>query len=117
MITHEGVAKCTEDTISAMAEDQKIKRCSNAYTEEELSILTDVGSLIAGFKCFQDSFNQACGDYLRSQIEHEASSSVTQPEPAGRFLFGKLACLATCRQQTLPPPPPAMLACFSDQWQ
>merc|ERR1719445_2697469 len=97
MITHEGVAKCTEDTISMMAEDPKIKRCSNAYTEEELAILTDVGSLIAGFKCFQDSFDQACGDFLRSQLMGETSNLVTQPQPSVRFFPDFLSCLPTCQ--------------------
>merc|ERR1712223_1438751 len=73
MITHEGVAQCTEDMINKMAEDSKIKKCSKNYSEEELSLLSDNGSLIAGFKCFQDSFNKACGLFLRSQINLEGS--------------------------------------------
>merc|ERR1712212_1336961 len=92
MITHEEVAQCAEDMMGKMAEDKKFKRCSKNYSEEELSLLGDVASLIAGFKCFQDSFNQACGNFLRSQIDSVASS---QPEAAGRGF--RFACLATCQ--------------------
>merc|ERR1711942_190026 len=44
MITYEGVAQCTENMISEMAGN---KRCSKKYSEEELTLLSQVGSLIA----------------------------------------------------------------------
>merc|ERR1712025_1414717 len=89
MITHEGVSECTENMINYMGEDPTFKRCSNKYSEEELAMLSQVGHLIAGFKCFQDSFNQACNSYLKDQM----FGQVTQPEPAGRT-FG---CFQTCQ--------------------
>merc|ERR1712121_497368 len=89
MITHEGVAECTENMINYMGEDPTFKRCSKKYSEEELAMLSQVGHLIAGFKCFQDSFNQACNSYLQDQM----FGQVTQQEPAGRT-FG---CFQTCQ--------------------
>merc|ERR1711942_98276 len=89
MITHEGVAECTENMLNYMGEDPTFKRCSNKYSEEELAMLSQVGHLIAGFKCFQDSFNQACNSYLYDQM----FGQVTQPQPAGRT-FG---CFQTCQ--------------------
>merc|ERR1712173_60694 len=35
MITHEGVAECTEKMINDMSEDKTFKRCSKKYSEEE----------------------------------------------------------------------------------
>merc|ERR1712098_970699 len=89
MITHEGVAECTENMINYIGEDPTFKRCSNKYSEEELDMLSQVGHLIAGFKCFQDSFNEACNSYLKDQM----FGQVTQPQPAGRT-FG---CFQTCQ--------------------
>ena len=97
MITYEGVAKCTENMITEMAGNKKFKRCSKKYSEEELALLSQVGSLIAGFKCFQDSFDQACGDFLRSQLMGEANNLVTQPQPSVRFFPDFLSCLPTCQ--------------------
>merc|ERR1712013_940494 len=97
MITYEGVAQCTENMITEMAGNKKFKRCSKKYSEEELALLSQVGSLIAGFKCFQDSFDQACGDFLRSQLMGEASNLVTQPQPSVRFFPDFLSCLPTCQ--------------------
>merc|ERR1719158_2591509 len=98
MITYEGVAQCTENMITEMAGNKKFKRCSKKYSEEELALLSQVGSLIAGFKCFQDSFDQACGDFLRSQLMGETNNLVTQPQPSVRFFPDFLSCLPTCQQ-------------------
>merc|ERR1712183_872439 len=97
MITFEGVAQCTENMIIQMAGSQKVKRCSKKYSEEELTLLSQVGSLIAGFKCFQDSFNQACGNFIRSKMMGASSSLVTQPQPSVRFFPDFLTCLPTCK--------------------
>merc|ERR1711970_642992 len=103
MITYDGVSQCTENMITQMAESQKFKRCSKKYSEEELALLSQVGSTIAGFKCFQDSFNQACGNFIRSKMMGAASSLVAQPQPSVRFFPDFLTCLPTCQAANFAP--------------
>ena len=94
LVSHEGIAQCINDTMAEMEEEPIFKRCADKYTEEELELLEEVGSMVAGFKCFQDRFYQGCNDVIRNQISSLTSTAVT--EPSGRS-FQRLSCLHSCQ--------------------
>ena len=95
-LSEDDLAQCTTDLLSEMATDPMFARCADKYTEEEMAQLQEVGTMVAGFKCFHKMFNQACADFLRNQInELVSSAAATNTEPAGRS-FQWAACYSTC---------------------
>ena len=59
-LTEEAVGECSMEMISDWAEDAKHAKCADKYTEEDVERLTEVGVMMANYKCFNYIFSQSC---------------------------------------------------------
>jgi uncharacterized protein YktA (UPF0223 family) len=86
------------DMVSQWAEDPKHAKCADKYTQEDVERLTEVGVMMASYKCFQYFFSQACKGMVQSQIYQLYSSavpSVTDEKEMERT-FQSASCFSTC---------------------
>ena len=97
-LTEEAVGECAMMMISQWAEDPKHAKCADKYTEEDVERLTEVGVMMANYKCFNYIFSQSCKAMVESQICEMYSSAMpamTCEKEVDRTFQGA-SCLATC---------------------
>ena len=99
-LSEETVGECAMDMVTQWAEDPEHAKCANKYTQKEVEILTEVGVMMASYKCFQYFFNQACKGMVQSQIYQLYSSTATVPsvtiEKEADRTFQSASCYSTC---------------------
>merc|ERR1719493_249367 len=57
---------CAEEMFTK--KNEKYKKCSKKYSEEEKAELKQLGMKVSGFKCFQKEFGNSCKNLVRDQI-------------------------------------------------
>merc|ERR1719516_959591 len=58
----------TEVSAPLAKKNEKYKKCSKKYSEEEKAELKQLGMKVSGFKCFQKEFGNTCKNLVRDQI-------------------------------------------------
>merc|ERR1739845_277729 len=69
-VSEENMDQCMEKVLGEMSEDKMVKKCveGGKYSEEELEQLMDFAEGTAAIKCFLYLFQDACNNYVGSQI-------------------------------------------------
>ena len=53
------------------------QKCQSKYSDEELGRIVQLGTATAAMKCFLDDFNNACRDYVKTEIMNYGASMAT----------------------------------------
>jgi hypothetical protein len=97
-LTEEAVGECAMEMISQWAEDPQHAKCADKYTEEDVERLTEVGVMMANYKCFNYIFSQSCKAMVESQIYEMYSSSMPTmtDEKEEVRTFQRASCFSIC---------------------
>lgn len=63
--------ECAANALEAFThsnEYELLMSCMDSYSEEEISILTNIAYALAGWKCFLESFQNACAVYAENSV-------------------------------------------------
>ena len=82
-LTEKAVGECAMEMISQWAEDPQHAKCADKYTEEDVERLTEVGVMMASYKCFNYIFSQSCKTMVESQIYEMYSSAIPAMTASG----------------------------------
>merc|ERR1712170_207775 len=68
VLTEDNLGQCVEDLMSEMAEDPKMSKCWDKYSEEEQNMLQEIGGLYAGINCFTRTFQETCNQLIKEKL-------------------------------------------------